>query len=60
MGNKVNLGDKVRDTVTGFAGVATSRTEYLTGGPRIQVEAMVDNKPTSEWFDEARLTVEAA
>jgi hypothetical protein len=50
----------VRDTVTGFAGVATSRTEYLTGGPRIQVEAMVDNKPTSEWFDESRLTVEAA
>lgn len=26
-----NLGEKLRDTVTGFEGIAVSRTEYLNG-----------------------------
>ena len=29
--NKIKLGDKVRDKVSGYFGIATSRTEYLNG-----------------------------
>lgn len=55
---KVNLGDKVRDPVTGFEGVVTTRCEYLHGVPRVLVEAKVhDGKLNSEWFEESRVTV---
>lgn len=56
---RVNLGDKVKDLVTGLEGIATSRTEWLYGCGRIgvqpqevkdgkQVEAAVIDEPQLE------------
>ncbi len=51
----VKLGDKVKDSITGFEGVAVSRTEYLYGCVRVGVEG--STKPgESFWFDEQRLS----
>ena len=33
----INLGDEVKDRVTGFIGIAVSRTNYLNGCDRIDV-----------------------
>lgn len=54
----IQLGDEVRDTITGYSGIAVSRTEYLTSAPKVcvQPKAMDGVKPVEEfWFDEARL-----
>ena len=52
----VKLGDKVQDSISGFEGVAVSRTEYLYGCVRVGVEGK--KKPgESYYFDEQRLTV---
>lgn len=39
---KINLGDEVRDTITGFKGVAIARTEWITGCDRYTVSPKVD------------------
>jgi hypothetical protein len=52
------LGEKVKDSLTGFEGVATARTEYLYGCVRICVESLEldkDGDPKEVWFDEQRL-----
>ena len=57
---KVILGDEVKDSLTGFIGVATGRADYLTGCARIQVEAReaeAGGKPGEHWFDEQRLEI---
>ena len=53
----VTLGNTVTDTITGFTGVAVSRTVHLYGCVRIGVEAsaLKDGKPLLEWFDEQRV-----
>lgn len=53
----VNLGDKVTDSVTGFTGIATQRTTYLTGCDQIRVVGRcVDDQPAPfNDFDEDRL-----
>jgi len=54
----VKLGSKVTDSITGFSGIATGRTEYLYGCVRVLVEPteMKDGKPVeSLWIDEQRL-----
>jgi hypothetical protein len=56
----VKLGDKVKDRITGFTGIATGRHEYLTGCTRITIEPqeLKDGKPVaSEWFDVQRVEV---
>lgn len=53
----VKLGSKVRDSLTGFEGIAVARTEWLYGCSRVGVESTVlkDGKPIgTEWFDEQR------
>jgi hypothetical protein len=41
----IKLGTTVTDSVTGFTGVATSRTEYLNGCIRVGVQPVAkDNK----------------
>lgn len=55
------LGDKVKDNITGFEGIAIAKCEYLNGCISIEV------KPTkldedgemlkAQWIDEQRLTV---
>lgn len=56
----VQLGDLVRDSVTGFEGVAVSITRYLQGCRRVGVQSrkLIDGKP-GDWqtFDEPQLTV---
>ena len=57
---KVYLGDEVKDSISGFKGLATGRIEYLTGCVQILVAAKnqkVGEKPTECWLDEQRLVV---
>lgn len=55
----IKLGSKVRDTLTGFEGVAVARTEWIYGCARVGVEKEgLDEKGTpveAQWFDEQRL-----
>ena len=63
MGDKwrIQLGDNVRDTISGFEGVATARVEYLYGCRRVTVTPRTidkDGKPVEpQYFDEAQLEV---
>jgi len=57
----IKLGSKVKDSVTGFEGVAIARCEYLFGCISVQVqpEGMTEDgkmKPAL-WVDEQRLDV---
>ncbi len=54
---KVELGTKVRDMVTGFVGVVTGRTEWLTGCATVGLQGEVkDGKvPDAFWVDETRV-----
>jgi len=58
---RINLGDKVRDLVTGFEGIAVARTEWLNGCFRVTLQSDCldkDGKVTpSETFDEPQLDV---
>ena len=60
MGEKIQLGAKVKDVVTGFVGTVTCRAEYLHGAPRVSVEGIADGKPVEMWVDESRAEVQAA
>ena len=54
----VKLGSKVTDSITGFTGIATARTEYMNGCVRVGIEAPLgaDGKLLEvEWFDEQRV-----
>ena len=55
----IKLGDKVKDSITGFEGIVVARAEYLNGCVSCQVEAkeLKDGVPLkAQWFDEQRLT----
>lgn len=57
---KVELGDVVKDKITGFVGVVISRTEWLNGCVRfmVQPEKLKDGKPRdAETFDLQQLEV---
>lgn len=53
---KIKLGDKVKDKISGFTGIATGKADYLAGCIRIQISPQTldkDGKPGGEeWFDE--------
>lgn len=54
----LKLGDKARDSVTGFEGTVVARAEYLNGCVRLALVPSVDkggNCRESSWFDEQRL-----
>jgi len=55
----IKLGSKVRDTLTGFSGIATGRTDWMYGCSRICIEPNKldkDGKPIElHWFDEQRV-----
>ena len=60
---KFNLGDKVRDIVTGFKGVATAVTIWLNGCCRYGVQGtqLKDGRPTElVWIDEEQLELVSA
>ena len=50
----VALGDKARDRISGFEGIATARTEFLNGCVRISLSPTVDEKGNARedrWYD---------
>lgn len=51
------LGNTYRDRITGFLGIAVSRTEYLYGCVRVCLETGDEKreKSVTEYFDEQRL-----
>lgn len=54
----INLGDEVRDIISGFQGIATARHTYLQGCDRISVQPPIDKEgklPEAESFDEPQL-----
>jgi len=56
----IKLGEKAVDSLSGFSGIATARTEYLYGCVRVLLEP-AGLKPDGTlhdglWFDEQRLT----
>lgn len=56
----VNLGDKVKDLVTGFTGIAVGKTTWLYGCHRISVQPLVDKEGKmvdALTFDEPQLEV---
>ena len=57
----VQLGDKAKDSVTGFEGVCVARTEWLNGCVRCTLQSEKldkDGRPTEGvTFDEPQLTV---
>lgn len=56
----INLGDKVKDVVTGFEGVAVAKIEYLNGCRRYEIkpDKLKDGKTIdSEWIDIQQLKV---
>lgn len=57
--NKVELGDKVKDTVTGYVGIAVGISEYLwkEGAVGLQVKAKDGKIDEAEWFDRERVEV---
>ena len=57
---KIQLGDRVRDTLTGFAGIAVAETQWLHGCRRItiQPEKLNDGKVVEAMtFDEPQIVV---
>ncbi len=56
----LRLGQKVRDSITGYTGIAIGRTEWLYGCVRftVQADALHDGKPIdSMCFDEEQLVL---
>lgn len=54
------LGKKVREKITGFEGIASSKHIYLTGCNQYGIQAPVDKNgviPDIKYFDEGRLEV---
>lgn len=59
----LNLGDKVRDTITGFAGTLTAKSEYINGCVQFCVSPPVDKDGKlveAAWIDWQRLEVTEA
>jgi hypothetical protein len=57
---KIELGQKVKDKITGFTGVVTGRTEYITGCEQLLVQPPTKNDGAftePRWFDVDRLDV---
>lgn len=54
----IKLGQKVKDKITGFTGIAIGKAEYLTGCNQYGVQPPMgkDGKvEAASWFDEGRL-----
>ena len=57
---KITLGNRVKDKVSGFVGIAISKTEYLNGCIQYGVQPQTkesDKKPETEFFDAEQLEV---
>ncbi|RJQ58023.1 MAG: hypothetical protein C4530_11460 [Desulfobacteraceae bacterium] len=57
---RIQLGDEVKDRVTGYKGIAVAHTRYLQGCDRFSVQASVDKDgkvPDWQSFDAPQLDV---
>lgn len=52
---KVKLGENYRDTIHGVVGIATCRSQYITGCERVCLEYVQDGDVKEYWVDEIRL-----
>jgi hypothetical protein len=54
----INLGDKVKDTITGYTGVVTGLATYLHSAAAAQVTSaeLKDGATVEEWINVGRLT----
>jgi len=56
---KFELGDHLKDQISGFMGVCTSRADYITGCTQYKLQPKGLNKEKlpwkAEWFDEEEL-----
>jgi hypothetical protein len=60
---QIKLGNKVRDIVTGYEGIATAKVEYLNGCVQYCVKPPAGkdgNMPEGAYLDEGQLTVVSA
>jgi len=48
---KIRLGSVYRDKMHGIQGIATARTEYLTGCDRVALETVKDGEIKTHYFD---------
>ena len=59
MGNfKFELGDKLKDLITGFEGIVIGRTEWITGCNIYGIKSQIlkDGLPTeSQWLDDNKI-----
>lgn len=56
----INLGDTVKDTITGFTGVVVTKCTYLNGCVFCEVQPRLDAEGRwvqSKWMDEPQLAV---
>jgi hypothetical protein len=56
--NKVPLGSKAKDTITGFSGVVTGFCEYISGCNQVLLTPPVDKDggyKSGQWFDVQRV-----
>ena len=53
------MGDLVKDEISGFSGIVVTRIEYLNGCKRYSILArkLEAGKPVEEWIDEAQLKI---
>lgn len=59
---RVNLGDEVRDKITGFRGVVIGMTRWLNGCVRVGIQPRKVTKDKgklveAEWIDEPQLAI---
>jgi len=56
---KFELGDHLKDQISGFMGICTAKCEHLTGCRQYKIQPRGLNKDklplNSEWFDEEQL-----
>ena len=52
----INLGDEVKDKISCYVGIVTSKIEYITGCVQYYIQSE-NNKPSEKNFDEIRLEV---
>ena len=58
--NKINLGDRAKDTVSGFEGIAVARHTYLQGCDRVSLQPPIDKDGKHldpHTFDEPQLEI---
>lgn len=57
MTEEITVGQRVRDKISGFEGIAVSRTEFLYGCHRVAVHPEDADDTDQKWFDEPQLEI---